>query len=332
MAWIKTHPHLLFLIVVAVAVLAGSGFVVKSAMDFDNKFNVVRQVVPKGTQVYVQEQTPIEKANSEFQKPAQWSVPKNGYSLFTSVPLMVVNGVLQPPEGGSEQTYTLKKEPIPNQWFFDNNFSPFKKGVNREDPDGDGFWNEDEWAHKTDPNVKTSHPPYLTKLFFFKYIKVSFFLRFQTVNGDPAKPETLDFQINTTAMGRGSVFLKLGQVVETPKAKFKIEKFEAKMAVSPNGTEIDVSELTLVNIETGVPIVLVLNKPTDSPESYAHFHYLWPDPFKPKDLSVQKSKEFALPQEPEVKYKLLDIDDTKAVLQLPSGEKLEIFPAPPGYP
>ena len=36
---------------------------------------------------------------------------------------------------------------------------------------------------------------------------------------------------------------------------------------TPSGTEMDVSELTLVNTETGALIVLVLNKPTDSPDS-----------------------------------------------------------------
>jgi hypothetical protein len=313
-------------------VLAGSGFIVKSAHDFDQKFEVVRQPVQKGTKVDLVEQTPIEDATKELQNPAKWTVPKAGSSLFVSEAYMVENGELKRPEGGTAQTQSRTKDPIPNQWFFENKMSPFKTGVNREDPDGDGFWNEEEWIYKTDPNDKTSHPPYYTRLFFVKYIKVPFLLRFQALDGDPLKdkPENLSFQINTLSVRQPTQFLKLGDQI--PKTKFKVEKFEYKMAKTASDTDIDVSELTLLNTETGASVVLVMNKITDSPDSYAHFHFFWPDPKKGIDISVRKGFPFHLPPEKEVEYKLLDIDDTKAVIQLPSGEKLEIFPAPPGYP
>lgn len=332
MAWIKSHPHLLVLILVALAVLGGSGFVWKSAQDFDHNFDVVRQQPVKGTKIPKQDPKPLEDAASEFQKPAAWSPAPKYRSLFVSIPLMpnADNTGLTEPSEGALVTDSLTGKPIPNQWFFQNKLSPFKKGVGINDTDGDGFWADDEWRAGTDPQDKESHPAYLTKLFFFKYIKIAFFLSFKTVNGDPKKPETLDFQINTTAMGRGSVFLKLGEMV--PKTNFKLDKYEQKQGVTPNGTEVDVSELTLINTVTGVPLVLVINRPTDSPDSYINFHYLWPDPYKPRDISLQKGKEFALPNEPDIKYKVLDIDETKAVIQLPSGEKLEILPAPAGYP
>jgi hypothetical protein len=332
MAWIKTHPHLLVLIVVALAVLAASGFVWKSAQDFDHKFDVVRQPATKGTKVPMLEAKPLEDAAAEFAKPAAWKLPQTGRSLFVSKPLMVENGELKDPGAGSANSDSFTKKPIPNQWFTEHNLPPFKKGVGLLDSDGDGFLNEDEWRAGTDPEIKESHPPYITKLFFVRYIKVPFIFTLKSINGDPKKPETLDFQVNTTATGKGSVFLKLGEILATPKAKFKLDKFESKMVTTASGTEVDVSELTLTNLETGAPIVLVLNKPTDSPESFAHFHFLWPDPWKPKDISVPKTKTFDLPPEPAVKYILLDIDDTKAVIQLPSGEKLEILPVPAGYP
>jgi hypothetical protein len=159
------------------------------------------------------------------------------------------------------------------------------------------------------------------------------------MDGDPVKdkPENLKFQINTLSLRQPTAFLALGEMV--PNTKFKIEKFEYKMTKTPSDTDVDVSELTLLNTETGAPIVLVMNKITDSPDTYAHFQFYWfdpkdpkADPKKPKDISVPKLGSFPLPPEPTVQYKLLDIDDTKAVIQLPSGEKLEIFPVPPGYP
>jgi hypothetical protein len=261
-------------------------------------------------------------------------VPAVYHSLFVSITYMVERtpdgDKLVEPKSGAGVTDSLTGKPIPNQWFFEHNLSPFKKGVGQLDGDGDGFWNEDEQRAGTDPDNKDSHPPYITKLFFVKYHKIAFLFSFKSINGDPKKPETLEFQINTTAMGKGSKFLKLGDMV--PDTKFKLDKFEAKMITTPSGTEVDVSELTLTNTETGASIVLVLNKSTDSPDSIAQFHFLWPDPYKPKDISVRKTKDFDLPPEKGVMYKVLDIDDTKAVIQLPSGEKLEILPVPAGYP
>ena len=86
---------------------------------------------------------------------------------------------------------------------------------------------------------------------------------FKSINGNPQKPETLEFQINTTAIGKGSVFLKLGDTLGG--TKFKLEKFEAKLGTSPSGTEADVSELTLINTETGASLVVVLGKSTEIP-------------------------------------------------------------------
>lgn len=339
MAWIKTHPHLLVLILVALAVLGGSAFVLKSAQDFDHNFDVVRQKPTKGTKVAMLNSKPLEDASAEFQKPTVWTVPAVGKSLFVSVPLMVKpatgneSAKLVAPEKGFEKSDNLTNTPIPNEWFFKYGLSPFKNKVEREDGDGDGFWNEDEFRAGTNPSEKDSHPPYITRLFFVKYHKIAFLLTFKSINGDPKKPEELEFQINTQAMGRGSKFVKLGETVPgNNNTTFKLEKFESKLVTDPNGIEKDVSELTLVNTETNASIILVLNRTTDSPDSIAQFQYLWKDYYKPVAISIRKSKSFALPNEPEVKYILLDIDDTKAVVQLPSGEKRDIVPTPAGYP
>ena len=61
--------------------------------------------------------------------------------------------------------------------------------------------------------------------------------------------------------------------------KFKLEKFEYKVAKNPStGEEDDVSELTLLNTETNDRAVLILNKIVDSPEFYVLFDYQWPEP------------------------------------------------------
>jgi len=83
-----------------------------------------------------------------------------------------------------------------------------------QDPDGDGFTNEDEWRGSAMPRIQTAGctiPPiptqgipssYITKLFLKKWIRVPFRLLFQAYDGDPAKPEEMTFQINAIDRGR----------------------------------------------------------------------------------------------------------------------------------
>jgi hypothetical protein len=83
------------------------------------------------------------------------------------------------------------------------------------------------------------------------------------------------------------------------------------------GADQDVSELTLLNTETGDPIQLVLNEEKSSPDSYAVFSYRWLSPAMP--IKVQKLKEFVLKPEVSSRYKLLDVKATEALIELPSG-------------
>jgi hypothetical protein len=197
------------------------------------------------------------------------------------------------------------------------------------DPDGDGFLNEDEWRLKSDPNDKNSHPPYYSKLFVKRHVRVPFLLKFQVYDGDPKKPEEMQFQINALSLRTPSVFLHLGEMI--PKTKFKIEKFQPKMQDNPStGDQTDVSELTLLDTELNTEVTLILNKVTDSPDSLAEFIYFWPK--NPIVFNVKKLGQFVLLPEKDQRYQLLDINDDQAVIKLPSGETQTIPRAPVGYP
>jgi hypothetical protein len=200
-----------------------------------------------------------------------------------------------------------------------------------QDPDKDGFTNEDEYQAKTDPNNKDSHPPYYTKLFLLKFIQVPFRLIFKSYDGDPKKNDPIEkysFQIDTIDLRQPSDFLKMGDTV--PKTKFKLLKFEFKQAYNDKIQEQeDVSELTLVNEETGDKIVLVYNRITNSPDVYALFVYEWPQPVQA--IKVKKLQEFVLKPEIDEQhhYKLIDINDTEAQIQLPDGKTvIKITPDP----
>jgi hypothetical protein len=77
-----------------------------------------------------------------------------------------------------------------------------------------------------------------------------------------------------------------------------------------------------MNTETSEPVVLVLTRVTDSPDAYALFDYQWP-PAK-SDIRVKKLQSFGLKPGTTPEYKLVDIKETEAVIQLPSGEKYTV--------
>ena len=218
---------------------------------------------------------------------------------------------------------------IPNRWFMNNRLPLLDQTVTSQDPDKDGFNNEDEARAGTDPNNKDSHPDYHTKLFVKQFIRVPFRLLFNAYDGDPKKdkPEQFSFQINTIDLKQPSEFLKIGETVA--RTKFKLQKFEYKTQPNPSTGEVeDVSELTVVNTETNEPVILIYNRVSDSPDYFMDFIYEWTNP--PSVFRVKKRQEFVL--KPNVtekdKYKLVDSLEGKAQIQTPDGKQIEILPDP----
>ncbi len=330
MAWIKSNPHLLALILLAVAALATSGLLVLNAQGFSSKFDEVRATPPKGTKVPQIDAAPIQAARTELSQPATWTPGKDSGSLFVSERYMIGSaGDLQKPGGFSLYSDSLTKKPIPNQWFLDHHLPLLTPGVARQDPDKDGFSNEDEWRAEpsTDPNDPKSHPPYFTRLFLKLLKRTPFRLKFQSWDGDAKKPEEMTFQINTLDLRQPTAFLHIGEAVS--KTKFKIQKFEEKHA-EKNGIQEDTSELTLLDTEFNVPVVLIMNKVVDSPDIYGNFTYLWNA--QAQDITIKKGQQFALKPEVDQRYKLLDISDNEAQIQTPSGQTVTIPKLPTGYP
>ena len=95
------------------------------------------------------------------------------------------------------------------------------------------------------------------------------------------------------------------------------------------GTTIDVSELTLEQVDTQDQVILVKEKHATSPESVANFLYTWAG--SEQAFAVKKDQEFSLKPLPEIRYKLLMVQPDKAVIintQKPN-DKIEIGVVPP---
>jgi hypothetical protein len=308
MDWIKKNYEKFALLVLSVALLAASAYLVWDMRNFLTIFEDIKDNGAHSDKIAPLETKNMETAKAALEKPTVWSAHKG--SVFVSQKYILKDGQPVRPEVDGPMLHP----PVPNPWFAEHNLDITDSDVLTADPDGDGFTNFDEWQGGTDPQDKKSHPAYTTKLRLVKFIKVPFRLMFKS------RPDDSSFQLDTIDVRQPTQILKVGdQIAGT---KFKIIKFEEKKITNKATDSIeDVSELTIQNNETGEKLVLVLEKLVDSPDSYALFKYLWDN----TDVKVKKDKEFSVKPEDDVKYKVIDIQESEATIEnVKTHDKIKI--------
>jgi len=323
MAWIKKNYDQFILGLVALLLMGLSIFIVLSANAFKGTFAGVEAQVFKNNNVPPIDMTSISGAVDASQKPAFWDLTDTEGSLFVSIPYIGTpdHKLIDPRTGPPIHP------PVPNTWIINNKLDILDNNVLNEDPSGDGFTNFDKWkglkgdgSDSYNPHDKNSHPPYWTKLRLIQYIRQPFRLKFAAYDGDPTKPDSMDFQINTLDLqGPSQMGLHVGDMIKG--TKFKLIKFESKTTFNPTTTNNDdTSVLTIQNTEEGDLVPLTLNQEANSPDSYADFKYLWND----SEFQVRKGKPFVLLPEATLRYILIDITDDNAVIQTPAGDKVTV--------
>ena len=313
MDWIKKNYDRFALILLAVALLVSSVWLIFTAFGFSDRFEPVTKEPVHGKKVTSLETEAIEKAEASLQQPAQWK-DYNG-SLFVSRKYVAKgedHALIDPFEPGSAPLHP----PVPNEWFLKNKLADriLDSDVLDEDPDKDGFTILDEYLAGTDPSVADSHPAYSTKLKLKQFIKKPARLKFEAYDDDGS------FQINTVDVRQPSQFVKIGDVVKG--TKFKIVSFEKKSVMNERtGVESDVSVLTIENTDTNVKFTVPLRGIADNPDLYARFAFLWDG----TELIVKKDQTFSLTPEPDNQYKLIDIKDDEAVIKnLKTGDQIKV--------
>ena len=342
MDWIKKHYDQFLLALAALALLVVSGLLILKTQSFGDNFSEAQAPIVPSEKVPDVDLTSLEGAMKRAESPVRWEEKPNPF-LFVADYYIIDGGVPKKPAEGYRHADSLTStgQPnIPNRFFIKYKLPLLDPTVPKQDPDKDGFFNEDEWRGErdpkdptkwagltdptagTDPNDPNSHPKYVTKLFLKQWIRIPFVLLFQAYDTDPKDPKNpakMTFQIN--AAGRPTEFLKLGDSESTN--RYKLEKFEQKVKINDKtGVEEDISELTVISNETKEPVVLVLGTKTNSPDSFAEFDYQW----NGKTIQVKKLREFALQPETDKRYKLIDINEAGAVIRLPDGSEYLVVP------
>lgn len=299
MDWIRAHYDRVALIAAAAFLFVCSISIWWSAVGFGKNFAVMPTAGPLKGASPLPEAVELDAAAEKLHQQPQWTfsgrsglfVPEKHFIGADGLPATLQTTMLHPP--------------VPNEWLEQFNLPIADADVLDQDPDRDGFTNLEEWEGHTNPIDKNSHPDYLTKLKMKSFSEEPFQLIFSSWVGDTYAINTIDY-IEPTQ------FLKVGDTVRG--TRFKIVKFKEKYQRNQYGTNVDVSELTLEHEETKEQLTLVKEKVAISPESVATFVYSWPAGQPVHEFQVRKDQEFSLKPDQEIKYKLVDVQATKAVI------------------
>lgn len=95
---------------------------------------------------------------------------------------------------------------------------------------------------------------------------------------------------------------------------FKIDSFENMEITGADGYREDVSNLTVLNKESGEKGVLRLHQ-----ESYAIFHYKWVQPGGQPipDFTIRLDRTFTLPPKRNTTYKVIAVEPQEVVIEVP---------------
>ena len=310
--WIKTHYDRAVLIAAGVFLFISAIAIWWSVIEFGNRLVSPQQPRAK-TASQPAVAVELDRAAEQLEQPTQWKgstrsglfVPERHFIGADGLPATLQNTQVHPP--------------VPNDWFEKYHLPIEDADVLDQDPDKDGFTNLDEWQGGTDPTDPNSHPDYITKLHLVSATEEPFRYMFSSRIKDT-------FGINDINQSEPTQFLKIGDVVRG--TDYKIMKFTERYEHNQYGINEDVSELLLEHQNNRTQVTLVKGKVATSPQSVATFVYTWGGR---REFEVRKDHEFSLKPNEEIKYKLVDMQQNKAVIvntQQPNVP-IEIGFAPP---
>ena len=296
MTWIRDHYDRVSVLAAALFILCSAFFIIRSAVQFSEGFSAPQVPPPPKPALPPPKAVELEQAAERLRRPAQWTfsgrsglfVPEKHFIDATGFPTTLQTTEVHPP--------------VPNEWLEEFGLPIADGDVLTQDPDADGFNNLEEWQDHTKPTDKDSHPAFIAKLRMKSFVQEPFRLVFASWVGPT-------FAINTNDLKEPTQFLRLGDSIRG--TKFMLVKFSEKYEPNKYGTKIDVSELTLENQETHEQLNLVKEKIMISPESVAHFVYAWGGR---REFAVKKDQEFSLKPDEQIKYRLVDVQPSKAVI------------------
>jgi hypothetical protein len=242
----------------------------------------------------------VKNAQDLLRKSFEWTSPS-----ISNKPVPLNKSVTVVMRGG-DLFDIYNKEPalrdgMSNEYLLKYELDYLSPNVGDLDPDGDGFSNQEEFTHNTNPKDAKSVPALENKLYFLNRVQDDYVLILQ--NG------IMPAQVKRMRPEPKSVF-----VDATPKTfgfdASSQSRFEAKVFEVKRVGEIDVGHLTVLDNATNETFVLVQKKEHNLAEYQAELEFRLKQVTK---LKVKKGETFYLPNVG-TKYLLQDVQEGSAVI------------------
>ena len=298
----------IILTLVALIAIGAAGWLIYMKIGFADTLKSAAVPPKSGT-----EQPPMAKVDEAIKRaidvPKPWiapirnnkAVPLNKAVLLAIKGEEVIDMYLENP---------LMREPMSNAYLRENDLDWQYPNVGEFDPDSDGFTNLEEFTKHTKPKDAASHPPVTDKLFMVERLSKDYRIVLRNSSGqvsllDEPKTKTKFLDLSKAGTEPAEFFGGSGD-------RFKVLKYEVKKIPDPRLGERDVSELTIEEIVTKRKIVLVMGQETNLAEYSAKFE------FRLKQIiglaPVAKEGTFRIPGYEDTTYKVMDIQEDKAVI------------------
>ena len=344
MNWIKQHPAQLSLAAVSFGVIAATTALYFGTVAFPKTFLTHRsEPIPDAPAAAI-DVAPLEKAIAATNTPDTWNPGARG-RLFAGKVYVKSGDKLVAPD-----RLTVDGK-VPYVWLKKYSLDLLGPTVLSEDPDRDGFTTLQEWLgmdtephsenvtkilmdrsgnplpdDSTSPVDPASHPPYHTRLALNRIETIPFRLKFMSADVDTKNPKNTRMQINMVDLRIPTQYVPLD--ADIAGTHFATVSYEEKSKPGPDGTTRDVSELTILNKNTGEKVVLPKGVIVDSPENHAVIDYFWapagtgstPEGKPTAEFHRRKGETFSIPPVTSDSYRVEAIRGSEVDILLPSGE------------
>jgi hypothetical protein len=319
MSLIQKHAHWMGLFALTLASMGGSYWLSTETDALPDALRQLRPARVKNKEVDALDLAHLNQASELISNPSLW---KTDYAslLFVSEHYILEEGQPMRPKEGSIHAHSQTRQPIPNSWFIQNKLSLFSARVPLEDPDGDGFPNEEEWLSKTDPNDPASHPPLITKLHLTNLKTQNNRVRFLQYLGTPSKPDSLRITVRPEDIpGAKQVDLKIGSPI--PNTSFKLKSFEYRRKKDASGTfSTEASVIFLEDQTSGRVEAAELQQVANFTDQTIFFKLVFGN--SEKEFSGKPGSKIALSEDET--YELLEASASAARLRSSKGMEYEV--------
>ncbi len=240
---LKKNYDKALLVAGGILAIAGSGLLMTNAASFKSQFTVEEK--PTKNELSPLNIGLADAAVKQLETgPAAWQRPKLGQhktvSLFASTPFLLQKDKPEPVDLLADSS-TPVRAPVENWWFFTNDLDITSVDILKQDPDRDGFTNEDEFREQTNPNTSVSKPTWISKLYYTERVADPLTLRLTTFD---ATGGVCGLRVTGGSDGKNQkgYFKKVGEKFADPRTpaveRFKILEVKQEMVKTKFGDNL----------------------------------------------------------------------------------------------